>query len=150
MTPKALALRNVIDGTRSLFHVLARSAEDLHEDLGLLASHRAVLETIVREGPAPVPAIARRKGVTRQHIQSVVNALVEQGLVFLEDNPSHRRSPIVQLTKQGHRLFTEVQQREAEVLGKIAANLRRSDLVLTETTMKAIAKALQPNQAHDH
>ena len=39
---------------------------------------RAVLEFLLRNSDSTVPTIARKRHVTRQHIQSLVNPLLEQ------------------------------------------------------------------------
>jgi hypothetical protein len=50
---------------------------------------RAVLEFLSRHGPASVPQIARRRFVTRQHIQALVNGLMEQ------DSSHSNRTPLI-------------------------------------------------------
>ena len=94
----ATDLYRVIVQVRRLFHRLAEVADEAHRDLGVTASQRAVLETLSNDGPQTVPQIARRKAVTRQHIQILVNGLVERGHVALADNPAHQRSSLAALT----------------------------------------------------
>jgi DNA-binding MarR family transcriptional regulator len=62
---------------------------------------RAALELLLVGGPATVPRIARSRGVTRQHVQALVNGLLAQGLVALRPNPAHKRSPLVALSPAG-------------------------------------------------
>jgi len=51
--------------------------------------------------PMTVPQVARRLGVSRQHILRLTNELVDEGLVELRPNPDHKTSPLVHLTPAG-------------------------------------------------
>jgi DNA-binding MarR family transcriptional regulator len=48
-----------------------------------------------------VPQIARRLGVTRQNVQRIADLLVEENWASFEDNPDHRASPHLVLTRRG-------------------------------------------------
>ena len=86
---------------------------------------RAVLEFLRRNGPATVPTIARSRGVSRQHIQALVNLLLGQHLAEAADNPAHRRSLLVQLTAKGAQTIDRMRRREAAVLGETEIALER-------------------------
>lgn len=64
-----------------------------------------VLRTLVKEGPHTVPDIARSRPVSRQHCQTICNGLEAQGLVEFVDNPKHKRSKLVRVTKKGRERF---------------------------------------------
>src|SRR6185503_19784437 len=51
--------------------------------------------------PLSVPRIARVLGVTRQNVQRIADLLVEEGSAQYQDNPDHRASPHLILTKRG-------------------------------------------------
>src|ERR1700727_2916192 len=55
----------------------------------------------IEAGPFTVPQIARRLGVSRQHILRLTNDLATEGLVELVPNPDHKTSPLVTLTAAG-------------------------------------------------
>ena len=98
---------------RRLFNQLRAAAETIHADHEALPiAQRAILESLHRDGPATVPALARARPVSRQHVQILVNALAGAGLVETRPNPGHRRSPFVALTPAGRRLFTAMRTRE--------------------------------------
>ncbi len=50
--------------------------------------------------------------MTRQHVQTLVNALVERKLVELTPNEAHKRSSLVSLTGSGERLIKRMKKRE--------------------------------------
>src|SRR3954464_3148661 len=77
---------------RLTFHQLKAAAEALHADPdGLGAAHRGVLESLHRDGAQSVPALARARPVSRQHIQVLANRLLELRLVETVQNPAHQR-----------------------------------------------------------
>ena len=72
----------------------------------------------VAGGAMTVPQIAKLKGVTRQHIQLLADALVAAGLAAVKENPAHRRSSLIALTEKGKRVFAKMRAREAPVSRK--------------------------------
>jgi len=113
---------------RKLFHQLAATVEALHVDLdGITASHRAVLESLYRGGDQTVPALARSRPVSRQHIQTLVNALETRKLVEAIANPAHLRSPLIRITPAGRACFEEMRSRERALLTS-----KRSPVTVTE------------------
>jgi len=110
------SLYQLIVETRRLFHALAQASSELSQDTGVNASMRAVLEALYPDAQATVPEIARRKQVTRQHIQQIVNQLLAAGLVETLDNPAHKRSPLIALSPAGQGIFERIISREVELL----------------------------------
>jgi DNA-binding MarR family transcriptional regulator len=121
---------------RASFNRLRAFADTMHADLSITASMRAVMESVFGQEPQSVPEIARRKGVSRQHIQVNVDALCEKGLVELRDNPAHKRSPLVALTRKGRAAFEKIREREALALEELADGL-------PERNVKAALKVLR-------
>ena len=129
-------LRQAILAVRRLFHVLAGTAGRAHADLGITASMRAVMETLHERGPRTVPQVAREQDVSRQHIQVVVNGLLDGELVECLDNPDHLRSPIVRLTAAGAKAL------DARLLADLAKKIPGADLKVTLKTLNAMEAGL--------
>jgi DNA-binding MarR family transcriptional regulator len=128
LSPTAMAVGAMTRDIRKLFHVLAAVGDALHADLGITASMRAVLESLARGGAQTVPQMARARPVTRQHIQAIVDQLLDAGLVALQPNPAHKRSSLVTLTGAGEAAFVMMSDREAVVLDQIAASLHHAEV----------------------
>jgi DNA-binding MarR family transcriptional regulator len=153
-------LYQVIVEVRRLFHRLASATDRLHADRAVPVAQRAVLEALADDGPSTVPALARRKGVTRQHVQVLANALQEAGLVEAVANPAHRRSPRLALTPAGLRLFEAMRSREGRFLEGVAARLGTPPLPMVARSLRALGDAVEasldqpprPTRArgHDH
>jgi DNA-binding MarR family transcriptional regulator len=127
-------MEDLLNEVRMLWHLLLAVGQELHAEESITLGMRAVLEQLAWEGPATVPAIARARYVTRQHIQVLVNGLLDQELVELQDNPAHKRSPLVCLTREGERTIKRMKGRERPVLAKnygvSGADLERAAEVL--------------------
>ena len=135
-------LRQAILAVRRLFHVLAGTADRAHADLGITASMRAVMETLHERGSRTVPQVAREQDVSRQHIQVVVNGLLEGGMVECLDNPDHLRSPIVRLTAAGTKACEAIRRREARLLAELTKKIPGADLKVTLKTLNAMETGL--------
>ena len=142
------ALNELIKATRSLATALNAATRDLHADLDLSVSERGLLITLRQAGDRTVPNLARRRDVSRQFIQSIVNALLARGLVTTRANPLHRRSRLVTLTPAGVTLIRDVMRREGAVLqglagGLTAAEIRRAAATVAQVNQQVAAKTTE-------
>jgi DNA-binding MarR family transcriptional regulator len=102
---------------------------------------RAVLEFLARNGPTAVPGIARSRHVTRQHVQALVNDLLEVRLVSLEDNPAHQRSALVRLTPNGQNVIERMKRRERRFFASLRLEARPDDVRRAAATLSAVREA---------
>ncbi len=116
-------LEALLGEVRECFNRLKGLAERLQADLEVSAPERAVLEALARGGALTVPEIAARRGVSRQHVQVIMNALIDRALVTQRANPAHKRSPHFALSDAGSRLFAAMRTREAAILEQLAGEL---------------------------
>ncbi len=139
---KMVALTQAV---RGVFNRLKALGDDLHGDLDITTAMRAVMETLSDAGPMTVPQIAKLKGVTRQHIQLLADALVEGGFASVKENPAHRRSSLIALTDKGRRAFGKMRAREAPLIEELSAEfeaqeLERATAVLTRLIARIEAR----------
>ena len=115
----AEAVMTVLEETVSLFFRLRAVLEDIHGHSDISGSMRGVMRELKHHGPLTVPQMARRRPVSRQHIQAIVNDLQRAGLASLAANPRHKRSKIVQLTLKGEEALNHIIEREHAVLNQM-------------------------------
>lgn len=128
---------------RSLFHRLRALSEEVPAPVdGFSASHRGVLESLTLDGPATVPALARARPVTRQHIQALVNDLLAWDLVRTAPNPAHRRSPLLDVTPRGRAAYERLRAREAELLATLRLPCTVDELAMLADRLEALSSAL--------
>jgi DNA-binding MarR family transcriptional regulator len=135
-------VETLADEVRLHYHALVRLAGALHGALKVSAPMRAVLEFLQAQGPTPVPRIARSRGVSRQHIQTIVNELLDEGLVELRDNPAHRRSCLVALTTVGDATIAGIRDTERTVLGDAFADLDTAHVRAATQTLRAVRRRI--------
>ena len=135
-------VETLLNEVRMLLHRAVQVAEELHAEEPVSLGMRAILEFLYRNDPSPVPEMARRRFVTRQHIQALVNRLLEQDLVALDDNPAHRRSALVALTPGGRRVIQRMLKREARYYAGLKLGARGRDIEAASRTLEEVRRAM--------
>ena len=79
-------------------------------------------------GPLTVPEIARLRPTSRQRMQRLADELAAEGLVEFIDNPKHRRSKLVRLTRKGVRSYRQLNVRLLEIASTMGADLSEADI----------------------
>jgi DNA-binding MarR family transcriptional regulator len=136
-------LRAVVDETIALFHRLRWVAEQIYGDDGRSTARRGILRGLARYGPQTVPALARARFVTRQHVQEVVDALVADELVELVPNPAHARSRLVRPTPRGEAFVKRMDLVYARVLDALGGPVSARDLEVTARTLRTVREAFE-------
>ncbi len=136
-------IERLLDEVRLLYHRIVQVAEQLHAVEPVTLGMRAVLEFILKNGPTTVPDVARSRHVTRQHIQSLVNPMLDEGFVALKDNPAHKRSSLVKLTDKGERVIRRMRKREARLYESTDFAMRVSEIRATARSLKRVREALK-------
>ena len=148
MDPRGADVEQITTEVRRLFQLLRALADAVHSEAGLNASMRAVMESLAG-GPRTVPDIAREKSVTRQHIQLIADALLDSHLIELRENPAHRRSPLLVLTRSGKAAFAEIRRREAPLLERLGAAVEPRKADITVETLAALSRCAR-EMLHHH
>lgn len=128
-----------VDEIRLTFHALGSFASRVGD---LDTPGRAVLEFLIRNGPTTVPEIARRRGVTRQHIQTIVNDLAERDLVTSEPNPAHQRSHLITLTRSGSERISRIISNERQLLAPFIDGIDPAQLAASTDLIGALRQHL--------
>jgi DNA-binding MarR family transcriptional regulator len=142
MTNGTKELADVMAVIRKCFNQMKALSDELHEPLGVTSSMRSVLEYLSAHGSDTVPRIARQKGVTRQHIQTIMNVLLEQELVESVENPAHKRSTLFRLTSGGEAAYAEVAAAEQAPLKRMLANLENVPINEAWQALEAFSEQL--------
>jgi DNA-binding MarR family transcriptional regulator len=135
-------LEELFDEVRLGMHRLVQVTEALHADEDVTLGMRAVLEFLLKTGEATVPEIARSRHVSRQHIQSLVNPLLDRNLVKLGENPAHRRSPLVILTRAGESLIQKLKRKERRAFSAMPIDASDAQLKSAARTLRALRLSL--------
>src|SRR5262245_42035678 len=79
-------------------------------------------------GPLTVPQIAQMRPTSRQRMQRLADELASEGLVEFIDNPRHRRSKLVRLTRRGEAHYRELSARFLAIAASMGADLSEADI----------------------
>jgi len=79
-------------------------------------------------GPLTVPQIAQMRPTSRQRMQRLADELAAEGLVEFIDNPRHRRSKLVRLTRKGNTRYRELTARFLTIASTMGAELSEADI----------------------
>ena len=79
-------------------------------------------------GPLTVPQIAEMRPTSRQRMQRLADELAAEGLVEFVDNPKHRRSKLVRLTRKGDARYRELNARFLGIAATMGVALGEADI----------------------
>jgi DNA-binding MarR family transcriptional regulator len=137
------AVMSTFEETVALYLRLRALGEELHAASGISGAMRGVLRDLHRVGPQTVPQLARRRPVTRQHIQAITNDLQDMGLVELIDNPRHKRSKLIQLTTAGRDALEKIAAREIELLKRVDVPIPVPELSQTRSVLVRLRELME-------
>ena len=86
------------------------------------------LRSLALLGPLTVPEIARMRPTSRQRMQRLADELAAEGLVAFADNPRHRRSKLVRLTRKGVARYRQLDARLLKIVSPMGADLGEADI----------------------
>ena len=134
------ATEQLINEVRLLYQSLIQIGEEIHQGSNISMGMRAVLEYLDRNGAVTVPQVARARRVTRQRIQTLVNALLAMNLVEHLPNPASRRSPLISLSTTGTATILDMRRREGREMN---VSLSDRKILAAAVTLSQLRLALE-------
>ncbi len=131
---------------RRLFHKLGYGVAALHQNRDVSVGMRSVLESVIDGGPQTVPHMAKIRPVSRQHVQSLVNELMEGGYVETIDNPAHKRSKLVAPTKRGIRVFEKMRKLENEAFRRAQTKISPEEFEAARKVLSALIATFESKE----
>jgi DNA-binding MarR family transcriptional regulator len=141
-SPEADILAAINEVPQAFFR-LAAIADEILGDLGVTAPERNAMRHLFVEGEATAPDLARRKPVTRQSMQAILDGLVAKGIAGAQHNPRHKRSKLYALTPRGVALCVEIQKRELSAIRELMAGVDSADFAAAATALRAMNARLE-------
>lgn len=105
-------------------------------------AYLGLMRLLEEQGPLTVPQLARERQVSRQHVQTVVNELLERGWLELVENPSHKRSKLVRFTPLGVATFDDMTLRLQDWTEEKAKLFTTSEVRIARRVLKQIRDAI--------
>jgi len=98
-------------------------------------------------GPLTVPQIAEMRPTSRQRMQRLADELAADGLVEFIDNPKHRRSKLVQLTRKGAARYRELNARFLVISSELTVALSEGDIRKTTEIVRQLSDDVKARSA---
>ena len=125
-----------------LHSVLAAITDTVHEQAGLGTPQRRVMRVLDRHGPATIPHIAARLGVSRQFVRTVCNKLIADGSLEAVDNPLHKRSMLIQLSGAGAEIFSRAKEDEHRIIEQAMPEIESGEVVQAAELLSRIREKI--------
>ncbi|MER8438312.1 MarR family transcriptional regulator [Mesorhizobium sp. M1312] len=90
-------------------------------------------------GPLTVPQVAQMRPTSRQRMQRLADELAAEGLVEFIDNPKHRRSKLVQLTRKGAARYDELNAQLIAIASTMGVALGEADIRKTVEIVRQLS-----------
>lgn len=121
--------------------LLVAEGDKLSAPLGLTSARWKVMGALARaKEPLTVSQIARHMGLSRQAVQTLVNAMIRSGVVELTENPNHKRAKWVVLTTQGQSIYDQMEAIQIPWSDECASHISPEDLNTTLKTLKQLSE----------
>lgn len=91
-------------------------------------------------GPLTVPQIAQMRPTSRQRMQRLADELAAEGLVTFIENPRHRRSKLVHLTRKGDARYRELNTRFLAIASTMGVALTEADIRKTGEIVRQLSE----------
>ncbi len=99
----------------------------------------ALLRSLALLGPRNLSELARERGVSRQGVQRLADALEAEGLASGTPDPRNARAKRLALTDRGVRAYRELALAEARELNALSAGLSAADLRAATRVLRLLA-----------
>ena len=135
------ALTDLVIRTFRLNGLFLAAAEEIARPSGLSPARWQVLGAVLR-GPLTVSGVARAMGLTRQSVQRLADALVEDGMAEFVDNPAHRRAKLLAPTERGWDAIAIIRPRQYAWTHEVTAGISAEELRAAVATIDRVIAAL--------
>ncbi len=138
----ARAMGDLVAEVYRLYYRLRQVEAELHGGGDTTEAQRGVLFDLFAAGQATVPALARDRGLSRQRLQQIMNALLERGLTRALPNPAHETSPLYDMTPAGRRAVLVMLRREQRYMKGISSTPGARQIRTTVRVLRALRESL--------
>jgi DNA-binding MarR family transcriptional regulator len=141
------ALHELLREVFALHAALIGIIDEVHKQAGLNPSQHRIMGVLFRTAPATVPDIALRLNVSRQFVQKVCNDLSSSGFIEFQDNPRHKRSKLVELTRAGQTAYEKARRKENRIIEKALPEIKTEESLQARLLLEKIRTSLPANHS---
>ena len=86
-------------------------------------------------------------GLTRQSVQRIADQLVADALLEYQDNPHHKRAPLVVMTARGQKVFAGVTAHQVPWVNDLARGVLSRDIEVAIDVLRRVEERLSSGAA---
>ena len=98
----------------------------------------SILRVLATQGAMTMSEVARARKTSRQGVQRLASALVEEGWLEAVESPEDRRATRLKLTESGLAAYQQLASAEAERLNTLARGIAAEDVRTAAHVLKAL------------
>ena len=136
-------LGELFDEAVRLYLRLTALAATMYRRGELSGPRRTLVRALARSGPQTVAHLARARAQSRQRLQPLVNALIDEGLLVTQPNPWHKQSPLVVLTSRGQKVAQDIAEHEGKLREQLLLASSRRRVVQAVEVLRDVREALE-------
>lgn len=112
-SPKRVVFLDLVLSLFRLNGLLIAEGDRMTRGMSLTSARWRVIGAVaLSSGGLTVPGIARVLGQSRQAVQRIADAMVEDGLLLYVPNPKHKKSMLVHLTGEGKKSYNLLREEQ--------------------------------------
>jgi DNA-binding MarR family transcriptional regulator len=125
----------------ALYQLLRELEASLPRLSALPVSHgrMGLLRTLALHGPLHGSEVARLRGVSRQGVLRLAEALEQEGLVRTRPHPGNARARLLELTEAGAQAYRRLAVQEARELNELAVGLGPGELRAATRVLRSLS-----------
>jgi len=131
-------LAEIADETYQVYDCLKQAEDLMFSAMAMSSPERTILWTLFRDGTQTVPAIARKRQLSRQRVQQIMNGLLKSALVQRAENPAHEASPIYGVSQAGKTRLLAMLKKERRFYRDLSPRLGSPRLSAALSVLKEI------------
>jgi DNA-binding MarR family transcriptional regulator len=132
---KELILNDLLRAIRKNYQLLKKGSDFVHKNTTLTPAIRGIIEILNDQGAITVPHLAKLRYVSRQSIQTIMDQMIEARWVEIKPNPFHKKSQLYQLSEEGKKAYTNMQNSEIK-------QMRRLNLDISEKKLEEMLETM--------
>jgi DNA-binding MarR family transcriptional regulator len=114
------------------------SKGDFHHGVRRFDPSRLVLATVLMEGPLPTSEIGKRMDISKPYMTTLIDRLIEEGLVERIPDKDDRRIVNVAATKAGRDIIKEFKRSTRKMIIENLSSLSSDDISALDVSLKTI------------
>ncbi|GMN88805.1 MarR family winged helix-turn-helix transcriptional regulator [Francisella sciaenopsi] len=138
---KETIFTNLVLETFKASGILNIQGDNLTKEFGLTSSRWKILGAIkLSKAPMTIVDISNYMGQSRQAVQRIVKVMINEDLIKLINNPKHKQSKYIELTKKAYNIYELLDEKQSKWARESSSSFSESDLCIALNVLNHINK----------